>query len=329
MVLSPSAAGRPTLSVVVLNYNYGRFLAECLASILAQSFHDYELILIDDASTDDSLNVAARFSADRRLRVCPHQANRGFVASLIEGTESLSSGEFLMVISADDLVLESDAFAVQVAALRENTRCVAAISGYAKLGPRSGRAERTLFKHAGVIPAETFGRRLRTDREFTVLHSGTMIRAESYRRAGGYRSDLTNYLDLAMWLALSRVGPVAYVARSLYGYRVHGSQFSGSASRRRAVLQEGLALLDAEVRECQARGRKVSRARVLRARIADLALADAFAGRRVRGLQRCLDAAALAPGVALTCSGWWLAGIRSVLGTRGWSVAAKVRHRLG
>lgn len=325
--MSPEA-GRPTLSVVVLIYNYGRFLGECLASILSQTFRDFEVILIDDASTDDSLEVAARFSEDPRVRVCPHQENRGFVASLIEGTEALSTGEFLMVISADDLVLGTEAFAGQVAAMRENGGCVAAITGYAKLGPGSEYADRSLFTGTGVIAAKTFGLRLLTDREFTVLHSGTMIRAESYRRAGGYRHDLTNYVDLAMWLSLARVGPVAYLNGPLYGYRVHASQFSGSGSRRRAVLREGLSLLDSEAREWQAHGLRVSRTQVLRARVADLALADAFAGRSVRGLQRCVDAALLAPVAALTSPGWWLAGARSVLGTGAWSVAAAARRRL-
>lgn len=326
--MEPVLGAQPTLSVLVLNYNYGRFLKECLASILEQSFRDFEIIVLDDASTDDSLSRIADCLEDSRVRTCSHLENRGFTASLVEGTEELSRGEFLMVISADDLVLEPDAFAIQIALLRRDTDCVAAISGYTKLGPESDRSDRRLCRGDRLIPGLNFVHSQLTDREFTVLHSGTMIRAESYHRAGGYRRDLLNYVDLAMWLALGRIGPVAYIDRPLFGYRIHGSQFSGSGKRRRDVLREGIELLGSETEAAQASGLSVSRTAVLRARIADLALADAFAGRRVRSFQRCFDALALAPLTALSSTGWWLAMARSTAGTRCWSIASAFRRFL-
>ena len=91
----------PPLSVTVLNYNYAHYLAQCLDSILGQTWTDFELILINDCSTDHSMEVIERYVADPRVRVVNHERNRGFVASLIEGAQ-LSRGKYLMVISADD-----------------------------------------------------------------------------------------------------------------------------------------------------------------------------------------------------------------------------------
>ena len=324
----PDQGPPPALSVLVLNYNHGRFLAECIDSVLSQSFAGYEVIVIDDASTDDSAAVLRAYEGDSRVRIVRHGANRGFTASLIEGTEELSRGEFLTVISADDFALDDDAFALQVARLRDDPTLAACISAYTKVGPGPDRSIRRPLGGGGVVAGHDLVRLQLTEREFGILHSGTIIRAEAYRRVGGYRRDLRNYVDLAMWIALGYVGPVACIDRPLYGYRVHASQFSGSAARRRQVLREGAGVLREAACTAAGAGIEVSVMAVLRARIADLALADAFAGRRIRALQRCADALLIAPLPALTSPGWWMALARSVAGDRGWGVLAAARRRL-
>jgi hypothetical protein len=315
----------PTLSVVVLNHNYAHFLAECLDAILAQTFTDFEIVLIDDASSDDSTDVVAHYTPEERLRVVRHGDNRGFTASLIEGTEEQSRGRFVTVISADDLVLDRDAFGRQVAALEANVEASLCVSAYVKLGPGEEREVRRPFD-AAVVSGPDAVRRLLTDRECSILHSGAVIRREAYLAAGGYRTGLRNYVDLAMWVALGMEGPFAFVDAPLYGYRIHGAQFSGSGEQRRAVLREGIAVCREATRTGAAAGIRISGGAVMRARLSDLALADAFAGRRWRGLQRCWDALIVAPPAALTAPGWWIALSRALAGTRAWRVVRRVRR---
>ena len=112
----------PLLSVTVLNYNYGSYLPDCIDSILAQTFRDFELIIIDDCSSDNSLDVVQPYLADPRVRLVAHEANVGYGGSLIEGTEVHSRGEYVTVISADDLVTRPDAFERQIALLRPTQR---------------------------------------------------------------------------------------------------------------------------------------------------------------------------------------------------------------
>src|SRR5215211_5099334 len=84
----------PLLSVTVGNYNYGRFLAQNIESILGQTFRDFELILIDNASTDDSLAVMERYAAaDPRIRIVAHSQNEGMFASLRESC-ALARGRY-------------------------------------------------------------------------------------------------------------------------------------------------------------------------------------------------------------------------------------------
>lgn len=90
----------PRVSVVVPCFNYGRFVAEAVASILAQSFRDFEVIVVDDGSTDDTPDVLRRIT-DPRVRVL-RQANQGCAAARNAG-RALARGEFLAFLDADDL----------------------------------------------------------------------------------------------------------------------------------------------------------------------------------------------------------------------------------
>jgi len=70
----------PKVSVCLDSYNYGRFLPEAIESVLAQEFDDFELIISDDCSTDNSLEIAQKYaSQDRRVKILRNAANLGMV----------------------------------------------------------------------------------------------------------------------------------------------------------------------------------------------------------------------------------------------------------
>ena len=95
----------PTLSVVVPNYNHARSLPVCLRALLAQSVAAVEVIVIDDASTDDSVAVIEDFAKRHpAIRFLRHDTNRGVVAGMNHGLE-LARGDFVLFAAADDEVL--------------------------------------------------------------------------------------------------------------------------------------------------------------------------------------------------------------------------------
>lgn len=95
----------PALSVVVTNYNHGRFLPECLDAILAQSHRPYEVILVDDCSTDDSAEIIERYARRHPvIRAVRNERNQGFHFSVNRGL-ALASGDYVYCASADDRVL--------------------------------------------------------------------------------------------------------------------------------------------------------------------------------------------------------------------------------
>ena len=89
----------PTISVVVDNYNYGRFLAQALDSVLAQEFADWECVVVDDGSTDDSREVLARYAP--RVRAI-FQPNSGYAAAFNRGIAE-TTGDIVCFLDSDDV----------------------------------------------------------------------------------------------------------------------------------------------------------------------------------------------------------------------------------
>ena len=92
----------PKVSVVMPAYNYGRFLGEAIQSVLDQTFQDFELIVVDDGSTDNTKEVIGSFT-DRRIKYI-YQQNRGVSTALNVGI-SASRGEYIALLDADDIWL--------------------------------------------------------------------------------------------------------------------------------------------------------------------------------------------------------------------------------
>lgn len=91
----------PPVSVIVPAYNCATYLPRAIESVLAQSFTDFELLVVDDGSTDDTANVTNRYSADRRVRFVRHGENTGPSATRNRGIR-LSSGDLVAFLDADD-----------------------------------------------------------------------------------------------------------------------------------------------------------------------------------------------------------------------------------
>src|SRR5437773_11257000 len=90
------------VSIVVPNYNHARFLDERMTSLLSQTFEDFELIVVDDGSTDDSRAIIEKYCSHPRVRTLWFEANSGTVFRRWNDRASLATGDYLMVANADD-----------------------------------------------------------------------------------------------------------------------------------------------------------------------------------------------------------------------------------
>ena len=215
----------PLLSVTVTNYNYGRFLAQNIESVLAQSFSDFELILIDNASNDDSLEIMERYaSSDPRIRVVAHRNNEGMYASLRESCE-LARGRYRVHVNADDWILSPDAFRLQIELLEAHPTMSLAYSSLT-LVDTDGTPVTVAhpFSTDAVVPSVAAIESLLS---FRLADTGTMFRLDLFRATDGYAEELPHIADQLLAVRLSEQGElVGYLDRSLYAFRQHGDNLN-------------------------------------------------------------------------------------------------------
>ena len=149
---------------------------------------DFEVILIDDCSTDDSLSIIQPYLMDSRVCLVDHKANQGYVASLLQGCE-LSQGQYITVISADDYALDKTAFSEACRMMDSDAEIALCYSAWHEMDDaahvrHTRRASDSSYVHDGVDEV----RRMLISSP--VLHSGAMIRRSAYNSVGGYDAPL-------------------------------------------------------------------------------------------------------------------------------------------
>jgi glycosyltransferase involved in cell wall biosynthesis len=227
----------PAVSVVMPVYNARAYIGQAVRSVLGQTLADFELIVIDDGSSDGSGQVARETSCeDPRVRLV-RQENQGVSCAANRGTE-LARGEFLARVDADDICFPQR-LQRQVEFLRNNADYVAV--GSRVLLIDADGAE--LFEMPGIpLTHEEIDRGLMSV-EWAIYQPAVMMRTQAVRRIGGYRADLHIHEDHDLFLKLAEVGRLANLPEVLLKYRQRpDSAVSVYASRHveslRSVYQE-------------------------------------------------------------------------------------------
>jgi glycosyltransferase involved in cell wall biosynthesis len=204
-------------------YNGAAFLESALRSILAQTWRDFECLVIDDGSTDGSGDVAERVArGDDRVRVIRRE-NRGLVATLNEML-SLARGRLIARMDADDISLP-DRFARQVEFLAANPDVVCVGGGQVLMDERGLRIALVTPPVADQDVQESALRG-----HGSICHPTAMIRIDVLRALGGYRAAHYPAEDLDLWLRLGEAGRLANLGEPVLFYRIHSGSISGAAA---------------------------------------------------------------------------------------------------
>jgi glycosyltransferase involved in cell wall biosynthesis len=202
---------RPQVSVVLPVRNGGRFLAGAVASILAQTLTNFELIVVDDGSTDGSVAKLGEL-VDRRVTVV-RQAPLGLVAALTNALAHARS-DYVARMDADD-VSEPRRLERQVELLDARPE-VGMVATWVTVVDEKGVE---LRREVLPLAHEDLARRLLLRNPFQ--HGSVVLRRKALEAAGGYRTDYGANEDYDLWRRLARVGELACVPEALYRYRVH------------------------------------------------------------------------------------------------------------
>ena len=229
----------PRVSCLLPVFNGEKYLDEAIASILDQSLTDFELIVVDDGSTDSTasrLFDAAR--RDGRVRIL-QKANGGIVSALNAGLAQCRAA-YVARMDADD-VSTPDRFAFQADYLDRRSECVL-VGGLARSEALQGR----------IVRQSTGGRYQKTDLSVfppkiaVSVHPLIMVRRAALEAIGGYRDAYPHAEDYDLFIRLSRYGTIDNPAREVLFYRRH----EGAVSVKNLVTQE----VSAVRAECDAIG---------------------------------------------------------------------------
>lgn len=209
----------PYISVILPVYNAEKYIAQSIQSILNQTFEDFELIVVDDGSTDQSLSIIQTFH-DPRLLVLRHDRNLGYPFAMNTGL-SHARGKYIARMDADD-VCHPMRLERQVQVHEENPE-VALVSCLRYWITPNGipytlRSQMAMY--TGEVYYETWEDVITRRKKFT--DSGVVALRDRIMSVGGYRTYQLSGMDIDLWLRLMEYtcSPAAVIAEPLYGRRL-------------------------------------------------------------------------------------------------------------
>lgn len=216
-----------SVDIVVPCYRYGHFLRECVESVLAQQEVEVRILVIDDASPDDTAEVATELTTQSsRVTFVRHATNKGHIATYNEGID-WATADYYMILSADDYLLPG-ALASAASLMDAHPNVGLTYSRAVTLDHCGTNALNVVDEAKGaawrVLPGLEF---IKLCRARNIVPTPTaVVRTSLQRRLGGYRPELPHSGDLEMWLRLAAHSAVGVSEAYHAVYRRHSENMS-------------------------------------------------------------------------------------------------------
>ena len=218
----------PEVSVIIPAYNAARFIGEALQSVLQQTFQDFEIIVVDDGSTDDTARVVAGI-ADPRIRYV-YQENKGLSSARNHGLR-LAQGGYIALLDADDM-WQPQYLARMIETLQNNAQAGAAYCGFRYMDA-AGRPLKVVVSR--VVPPQRF--RSELVRRNWLSACAVFVRTQCYRECGGFDEHLRACEDYDMWLRMSERYEFVGIPEVLVWYRRSGTNMSDDVDYMTGALE--------------------------------------------------------------------------------------------
>jgi hypothetical protein len=234
---------KPLISVAMIVCNAARFLNAAVDSILAQSCGDFELIVVDFGSTDDSLSILQQYAAkDRRVKI--HKISKCSLAQARNKSCSLAQGRYLAIMDADDVSLV-DRLKVEVEFMEQHPG-TGLVGGGTEWINAEGRILCSNRFHAEHDEVRSM---LSSTNPF--CQSSILMSREAFTAVGGYRCAFAQAEDYDLWLRIADCFPCIMLDQILVQYRIHAYQISSRGRR-----QQSLCAIAAQIAaDCRKSGR--------------------------------------------------------------------------
>ncbi len=211
----------PKVSVVMAAYNAEKYIQAAINSILIQTFTDFEFIIIDDGSQDDTYALITAYT-DPRIRIIKNETNLGITLSLNKGLK-IAKGIYIARQDADDISYPTR-LEKQVAFLDENAE-VGFVGGSWNVMDANGKylsTKRVITDNSHLLLDQVFV-------EVVINHGVAMFRQAAIERVGGYRPEAGNAEDLDLWVRIGEHFQLVNLSEPLCATRVHDESIVGGS----------------------------------------------------------------------------------------------------
>src|SRR5690348_768907 len=247
-----SCGSEPTVSVIIPNYNHARYLPQRIESVLRQSYQDFEVILLDDASTDDSREVLSQHAGNPRVHMEFNRVNSGSPFKQWNKGAKLARGKYVWIAESDDYADERLLEAL-VAALECDEKLAYAYCRSWRVtgdGHVDGFGDWYLeeidekrWKSDFRMDGREFCRKFLGQSPVVCNASAAVFRKAAYEAAGGADEALRLCGDWKLWAALALEGDVAFVSEPLNYFRYHASTSRGRSAKGAVDVMEKLEVM--------------------------------------------------------------------------------------
>lgn len=216
---------QPLVSVIMVTYNRAALIGPAIESVLAQSYRELELLIVDDASTDETATIADSYAKnDDRIKYHVNERNLGISRNRNRGLE-MAQGDYIAVLDSDDVWVDTDKLARQVDFLEQSPDHVLVGSNVVVIDA-SGR---TIDHFKYETDDHSIRKRLLARNQFT--HSSLLFRRATAVAVGGYDESLAIWEDFDLILKMGTLGQMANLKEETTAYRKHGGNISNSVRR--------------------------------------------------------------------------------------------------
>jgi glycosyltransferase involved in cell wall biosynthesis len=231
----------PTVSVCIPTFNRAGMLREAIASVLAQTWPDFELIVCDNASGDDTEAVVKSF-ADERIAYYRNDCNIGQRPNW-NRCLSLATGRYIALFFDDDMMMP-DNLAEKVAVMEKHPEVGLVHSKFHIVDPRGKILVHNTNKQCA---GEQFSDSVHLGREvletllrgYNIIHESTvMFRGDCYKRLGGFTDRLSLAFDAEYWMRIASIYDIAFIAKPLVKWREHSGSLTIETHRKIAQDSE-------------------------------------------------------------------------------------------
>lgn len=227
---------KPKVSVCIPNYNQGRFIGAAIQSVLNQTYKDFELIIVDNCSADNSEEVVKSFS-DPRIRFYKNEKNIGMTRNW-NRCISLAKGGYICILCADDVYLPH--FLEKASSILDSNPTVGLVHSACKMIDADGKITGVFWPRNWKKDYIENGRNVlkRTALDNFASFPTVMIRRRCFEILGGFDEDLSYAPDWEMWTCIALHYAVAYIAEPLACYRSHGENLTEEFFKTGQILTE-------------------------------------------------------------------------------------------